>query len=259
MNSLGAETAVTLASASPSTIFLLGRTESKVAPVVAKIKELNPHISAIFIPIDLSTPSSTRNAAAQILRQSSHIDVLMNSAGIMALPEYSTATMSPGHPVEMQLATNHVGPFLLTCLLLPALGRAHSPRIVNLTSTAFETAPFSFSDYNFSDGKTYNRWVAYGQSKTANVLFTTSLSRKLKDIEAFVVHPGLVLETGIGKAVDEASWKEVWEMTEKMNIPKPTAKNMQEGCATGLVAALDPALNGLLPVFFPSAESTYKC
>lgn len=194
------ETAICLASASPSTIVLLGRTQSKITPVLEKIKELNPFISAFC------SPSSIKNAAARVLHETVQIDVLMNSARIMALPKYSTATMSPGHPVEMHLATNHLGHFLFTSLLLPALCRAPSPRIVGVTSTAFENAPFFFSDYNFSGGKTYNPWMAYGQSKTANVLFTTSLSQKQKGIGAFVIHPGMVLETGIGKAVEEASW-----------------------------------------------------
>jgi len=100
INSLGAETAICLASASPSTIVLLGRTESKITRVLEKIKRLNPSISALFIPIDFSSPSTIKNAAAQILRETSQIDVLMNSAGIMALPKYSTASMSPGHPIE---------------------------------------------------------------------------------------------------------------------------------------------------------------
>jgi NAD(P)-dependent dehydrogenase (short-subunit alcohol dehydrogenase family) len=75
-------------------------------------------------------------------------------------------------------------------------------------STAFELTPFSFSDYNFSEGKTYNPRMAYGQSKTANELFTTGLSQKQKGIQAFVVHPGMVNETSISSAVDEASWKQ---------------------------------------------------
>jgi NAD(P)-dependent dehydrogenase (short-subunit alcohol dehydrogenase family) len=142
--------------------------------------------------------------------------MLMNSAGIMALPKYSTASMLPGHPVEIHLATNHLGHFLFTSLLFPALRRASSPRIVNVTSTAFETTPFFFSDYNISEGKACNPRIAYGQSKTANVLFTTSLSQKQKDASVFVTHPGMVLETGISKAVDEAYWTQAWEMGKKM-------------------------------------------
>jgi NAD(P)-dependent dehydrogenase (short-subunit alcohol dehydrogenase family) len=149
----------------------------------------------------------------------------------------------------MQPATNHLGHFLFTGLLLSALRRAPSPRIVNVKSTAFELTPFSFSDFNFLEGKTYNPWIAYGQSKTSNVLFTKGLSLKYKDIQAFVVHPGMVNETGIGNTVDEASWKQAWEIAKEMNVAPPTVKNLQEGCATGLVAALDPALKGELDLF----------
>lgn len=93
--------------------------------------------------------------------------------------------------------------------------------------------------------------MAYGQSKTANVLFTNGLSQKQKDIEAFVVHPGTVLETGIGAAADEASWKQSWEIGKEMSVAPLTAKKLQESCATGLAAALDPALDGLF-LKFPS-------
>ena len=91
-NSLGVETVISLALASPATIVLLGRTESKVTTVLEKIKALSPSISAFFIPINLSSPSSIKDAAPQVLREISQIDVLMNSVGIMAPPKYSTFT-----------------------------------------------------------------------------------------------------------------------------------------------------------------------
>jgi NAD(P)-dependent dehydrogenase (short-subunit alcohol dehydrogenase family) len=123
-----------------------------------------------LVPIDLSSPSSIKNAVAQILRETSQIDVLMNSAGIMALPKYSTASMLLGHLVEMHLATNHLGHFLFTSLLFPALRRDSLPRIVNVTSTASETTPFFFSDYSFSEGKAYNPldslWTEQGSKRT---------------------------------------------------------------------------------------------
>jgi NAD(P)-dependent dehydrogenase (short-subunit alcohol dehydrogenase family) len=136
--------------------------------------DTEPLLSACFIPIDLSSTTSIKDAAAQVLCETSQISVLMNSAGIMALPKHSSVTTSPGHKVEMQFATNHLGRFPFTSLPFPAPRRAPSPRIVNLTSTAFELMPLSFSDCNFSEGQTYNSWMAYGQSKTANVLFTAA-------------------------------------------------------------------------------------
>jgi NAD(P)-dependent dehydrogenase (short-subunit alcohol dehydrogenase family) len=213
--------------------------------VLEEIKAINPSIHTSFVHIDLSSPTSVKKAAAEIMQKVSHIDVLMNSAGIMALPKYTTARMpSSGLPVELHLATNHLGHFLLASLLLPALRNAPSPRVVNITSTAFELTPFNFTDYNFSNGDTYNPWMGYGQSKTANNLFTVGLAQKVTDIQTFVLHPGRVEETGITKEVDEASWKQAEEIGKPLGIKAPAVKNLQEGCATGLVAALDPRLEG---------------
>lgn len=244
VNSLGAETAISLASASPDTILLLGRTLDKITPVQDQIKALDPTIRTSFVQIDLSSPTSIKIAASKILATCPIIDVLMNSAAIMALKDYTTYTMPSGLPVEAHLAVNHLGHFLLTSLLLPALHAAPSPRVVNITSTAFEYAPFPFDDCNFSSGTTYNPWAGYGISKTANNLFTVGLAKKRKEIKAFVLHPGMINETNIGANVDEESWKQAWAMAKEMGIPPPTRKTLQEGCATGLVAALDPELDG---------------
>lgn len=144
---IGAETAISLASANPKQLILLGRTEAKISPVLDEIKKINPAISAKFIKLDLGNLSSVRKAASTINERVSHIDVLINNAGIMAVKQY-TKTVDG---FESQLATNHLGHFLLTNLLMgKLLAAGEGAKIVNLSSMGYELSEFRFDDWNFS-------------------------------------------------------------------------------------------------------------
>lgn len=100
--------------------------------------------------------------------------------------------------LETSMAVNHWGPFLFTSLIYPkivAAGTKETPaRIVNITSRAFFFSGIRFDDVGFSDGKTYDKWIAYGQSKSANVLFANEIARRAKEkgvpVVAYSVHPG---------------------------------------------------------------------
>lgn len=168
--------------------------------------------------LDLSSQKSVRDAAAEINNTITKIDLLIANAGIMALP---TRTLSPDG-IELQFATNHIGHFLFTNLIMDKLRKAAattpgSTRVVMLTSNGHRFSPVRFHDYNF-DGKPipseeepgtqamigrgigapvfdeqgYDPFVAYGQSKTANILFALYLRAKLarEGIQAMSVHPG---------------------------------------------------------------------
>ncbi|KAK5085618.1 hypothetical protein LTR05_004905 [Lithohypha guttulata] len=245
-DSLAAEAAFSLASASspPAQIILLGRTLSKIQPVIDRITEANASIKTTFVNLDLSNLNTVRNCAAEIAKLTSRVDVLINSAGIMALENFQTSADG----FEMQLAACHIGHFLLTGLLLPLLKAAPAARVVTLTSMGYESSDFLFDDYNFSEGKTYNRWLAYGQAKTANVMFTTELARRASaqglDLKAYVVHPGVILSSGIMKELDMESLMKALEETKaeyaKQGIEyvPETPKSIEQGCATMLVASL---------------------
>ena len=153
-DSIAAEVAYNLASSSepPSQIILLGRTESKVQPVIEKISSINSSIKAQFIKVDLSDLKSVRQCANDVLAATSKIDTLINAAGIMAPEEYQKSTDG----FEMQLAACHIGHFLLTGLLLSQLEKSEAARVINLTSMGYEGSDFRFDDWNFSDGKTYD-------------------------------------------------------------------------------------------------------
>ncbi|KAL1793644.1 hypothetical protein ACET3X_008626 [Alternaria dauci] len=238
---LGARTALFLAAAKPAEVILLGRSEDKVAPVLKEIKAKIPSTTTRFVKIDLTSCASVRAAAAEVNSLVSKIDVLINNAGIMAVPFAITP-----EKVESHLGANHVGHFLLTNLLVPKLEAVGGgARVVNLSSAMYHFSPVMFDDYNFSDGKTYNAWKAYGQSKAANKMFAVALAKKLekKGIRSFSLHPGVIEETGLTSGVDPAAWAIVGPMVESKKTEMPKSKTMEQGFATSLAAALDPALD----------------
>lgn len=238
---LGAHTALCLAAANPAEIILLGRSEEKVSPVMKEISSISPSTIVRFIKIDLLSCASVRAAAAEINASVSKIDVLVNNAGIMGVK----FSLTPEN-VESQLGANHIGHFLLTNLIVPKLeASGGGARIVNVASAMYQLSPVMFDNYNFSDGKTYNAWEAYGQSKTANILFAVALAEKLekKGIKSYSLHPGVIHTTGLSE-VDQEAWPIVGALFESKKLEMPKEKTIGQGCATTLAAALDPSLDG---------------
>ncbi|KAK9233847.1 hypothetical protein V1525DRAFT_115672 [Lipomyces kononenkoae] len=165
----------------------------------------------------------------------------------MAVKDFETSKEG----IEIQFATNHIGHFLLTNLLMPKL-EAASPgaRIINVSSGGYVLSEVRFDDLNFEDGKSYIPWLGYAQSKTANILFTVGLAAMLKKrgIYSFSLHPGLIFGTNLGLHLDEESFKVLAEIGLERGFPTlvedERPKSLSEGCATGLVAALDDSLEG---------------
>ena len=139
--------------------------------------------------MDLVDPVSIDAFATQFLVTGRPLHMLINNAGIMATPLQRDA-----RGYESQFAANHLGHFQLTARLWPALWRAGGARVVTLSSRGHQRGELDFADPNFHH-RPYDRWQAYGQSKTANVLFTVELDRlgEGKGVRAFAVHPGAVL------------------------------------------------------------------
>ncbi|RYP02259.1 hypothetical protein DL764_005866 [Monosporascus ibericus] len=250
--SIGSSMATALARASPEHILIASRTAAKVEPVLAAIREVNPSVKATFVQVDLSHHDSVRRAAKEILEATaSKIDVLINSAGNMALKEY----MVDKQGIEMQLSANHIGHFLLTNLLVPVISAAadankkQGARIVNLCSLGYLISPFRFDDYNFSRGKTYDPWTGYGQAKTANILFTFGLAKRLKErgVTSFAAHPGSNLDTQLGSHLVMEDYNDIFEITKRNTgkdfvFDEPRFKTYAQIGATPLTAALDPDL-----------------
>lgn len=146
--------------------------------------------------LDLSSLQSVREFADGIKNDDIQVHILINNAGLVASQYKET---SDGF--ELHMGTNHLGPFLLTNLLLPQMKHGLPARIVNLSSCAHMLSPVDFNDFN--NKKDYEMWNVYGRSKTANILFTRQLAKVLEgtNIQVFCVHPGIVATTILGREV----------------------------------------------------------
>jgi NAD(P)-dependent dehydrogenase (short-subunit alcohol dehydrogenase family) len=140
------------------------------------------------VPLDLADLGSVRVAAQSVADAVERLDVLVNNAGVMAMPLRRTAD-----GFELQFATNHLGHYALTGLLLPALLRAEGPRVVTVSSNVHRMGRNDWSDPNW-ERRRYLKWPAYGQSKLANLLFTRELARRAHEASSALVavaaHPG---------------------------------------------------------------------
>ncbi|PYH63795.1 short-chain dehydrogenase [Aspergillus vadensis CBS 113365] len=254
--SIGSQIATSLAKAAPAHILIASRTLSKVQPVLDEIHAITSTIKTTAVQVDLSDHDSVRHAADKFLAAAPKLDVLINSAGVMAIKEYTLDKQG----IELQLSANHVGHFLLTNLLVPALEAASSARVVNLTSSGYLISPFRFEDWNYSNGKEYDPWTGYGQAKTANILFTYGLTQRLrhKGIAAIAVHPGYNGDTMLGSHLTWDDYSGISAVAKRNTgkefvFEEPRFKTYTQIAATPLIAALDPDLQALAPVFMQNS------
>ncbi|HET7194565.1 MAG TPA: oxidoreductase [Nocardioides sp.] len=187
LGGLGHYTALELARRGAKVI-LGGRTPEKLTETAGSIRAQVPHAELLQLQVDLADLESVRKAAAHAATFGP-IDVLVNNAGVMAPPYRRTVD-----GLEMQMATNHFGPFLLTGLLLPQLVSSSAGRVVTVSSQMHRTARRAPLDDPRSQERRYSKWPVYGQTKLANLLFTFELDRRLREAElpvkALAAHPG---------------------------------------------------------------------
>ncbi len=154
---IGAEAALTLAAASPKLIILAGRSLSKIEPVINNIESAYPNVATKYIPLDLSSQASVREAATSINASVESIDIVINNAAIMACPFSRTVD-----GIESQFGTNYVGHFLLTNLLMEkVLAAGDGARIVNVSSSAHRMADVRLQDWNFEVNPTAVQYNPY--------------------------------------------------------------------------------------------------
>jgi NAD(P)-dependent dehydrogenase (short-subunit alcohol dehydrogenase family) len=236
---LGLETARALA-AKGAHVVMAARNQEKAADAVADIRRAQPNASLEVVALDLGSQASVREAAEQILAAHEKIDVLVNNAGVMGIPERRTVD-----GFEMQFGVDHLGHYALTALLMPALLRAGAARIVTVTSTAHHMGRSVDPDNPHLEGK-YGPWRAYGQAKLANFHFGLGLQKRLAATGApaasLIAHPGLsntdlqavsVQETGGG-------------FSQKFfhRLAGSTGMSPAQGALSQLRAATDPAAKG---------------
>lgn len=169
-------------------VVMAARDQAKTQKAVASIRAELPHASLELQPLDLASLASVRQAAARILAGHPSIDVLVNNAGVMGIPERRTED-----GFELQLGVNHLGHFALTAQLLPALLQGTDARVVSVTSTGRHAGRALDPDNPHLRGR-YDPWRAYGQSKLANLHFALELDRRFRaagvPARSIVVHPG---------------------------------------------------------------------
>ncbi len=181
---LGLQTTLQLARHGAEVTMACRSRERGAAALSVVRDELGPDASVELSLLDLADLDSVRDFAD---RWQGPLDLLVNNAGIMAVPYGLTVD-----GFERQIGTNHLGPFALTGRLLPALREASAARVVTVSSQAHRSGSIAFDD--LQSARSYQRWLAYGQSKLANLLFTRELTRRLSragaTVSAAAAHPG---------------------------------------------------------------------
>jgi NAD(P)-dependent dehydrogenase (short-subunit alcohol dehydrogenase family) len=234
---IGLETTRALAAAGAK-LYVPVRNVDKAAETLATIERGE----VIPLPMDLGDFASVRRFVAEMLENESQIDLLINNAGIMACPE---ARIEGGW--ESQFGVNHLGHFVLTKGLLPALLAADSPRVVCLSSIGHRRGGVNFEDINF-ENTPYEKWTAYAQAKTANALFALGLDMKYADqgLRAFSVHPGGIM-TPLQRHLQNEEMVVLGWLDENGNLSELAAalfKSTTQGCTTTLWAATSDMLDG---------------
>ncbi|MFP5305026.1 MAG: oxidoreductase, partial [Gammaproteobacteria bacterium] len=185
---LGLDTCIALAAAG-ATVIMACRNPEKAAAAAAELRRRVPSAQPEPMALDLADLASVRSFAAELSARYDRLDVLINNAGVMAIPLQRTRD-----GFEMQIGTNHFGHFALTGLLFGLLQATAGARIVNVASLAHRwTRGLDLGDPGF-ERRRYNKWDAYGKSKLANLLFTFELDRRLRaahsGVAAVAAHPG---------------------------------------------------------------------
>jgi NAD(P)-dependent dehydrogenase (short-subunit alcohol dehydrogenase family) len=195
--------------------------------------------------LDLFDPASIDAFAARLQASGRPVHILVNNAGIM-----DTALARDARGFESQLATNHLGHFQLTARLWPALRSALGARVVCLSSRGHGRAAVDFDDAHFQR-RPYDKWTAYGQSKTANALFALALDVRgaALDVRAFSVHPGAIMTELVRSLSDEEL-----RATVARALTLSPLKNVEQGAATSVWCATSPQLDGMGGVYCEDAD-----
>ena len=231
---IGAETVRVLADAGAE-VTVAVRDPAKAGPTARNVR---------VAALDLSDLDSVAAFAAQ---WQGPLDVLVANAGVMAVPDLRLTAAG----WELQLATNYLGHFRLALALHGNLRASGSARLVVVSSGAHKDAPFDFDDPQFAR-RPYDRWLAYGQSKTADVLLAVGAAREwaADGITANAVNPGWIM-TGLQRHVDEDTMKAMGAMDEHgAIITQPYSKNLAEGASTTVLLAASAQVEGVTGRYF---------
>ena len=233
---LGVEAARVLALRGAKIVSVV-RDEAKGKAAAEATRERVPGADIELALLDLFDLDSVRRGADDIAARFPKIDRLINNAGVMMCPLGRTK-----EGLDTQLGTNHLGHFVLTARLIENVVAGSPARIVNLSSGGHRMSPLRFDD-PFFERDEYDKFVAYGQAKTANVLFSVGLDKRYKDrgVRSYAVHPGAI-HTELARHMGADDVKHLMAMrpqSEPMRF-----KSVEAGAATTVWAATSPELDG---------------
>lgn len=221
---------------------------------VEKAKKNLQNINNIEIEkMDLMNPNSIDIFAEKFLNSKRPLHLLINNAGIMWVP-----LRRDNRGIESQLATNYLAEFQLCAKLFPALKRANGARVVNVSSQGHQFAPFNFEDPNF-ESREYETLQAYGQSKTALILFSLEMDNRVREhnIRVFSLHPGSIGGTDLAREAPLELFIKMGFADEKGNMKPEVLSNLKsisQGAATTLWCATNSKLNNLGGIYCEDVE-----
>lgn len=236
---LGLCTARALAAAGADVV-IAARNQERAAEAKERIQAAIPAASLTIVKLDLGSLDSVKVAAEEVLASHDTIDLLVNNAGVMGIPQSRTAD-----GFEMQFGVDHLGHFALTARLLPALLKAPAARVVTVTSTAHHMGRAVDPDNPNLDGR-YGPWRAYGQAKLANFHFGLGLDQLFRDAGApaasLVAHPGLSNTELQAVSVEETDGG----LSQRffLMLARTVGMSPGEGALSQLRAATDPGAKG---------------
>jgi NAD(P)-dependent dehydrogenase (short-subunit alcohol dehydrogenase family) len=212
------------------------RDSEKGGRAIDQIRESVPDADIEIAVLDLSDLDSVRRGGDEIAKRFPKIDRLINNAGVMACPLGRTA-----QDFELQLGTNHLGHFVLTSRLIASVLAGSPGRVVNLSSGGHQLSSFRFDD-PFFEKEPYDKWVAYGQAKTANILFSVGLDKRFKGrgVRAFAVHPGAIM-TELGRHLQP---EDIKVLMDRRGGREMVYKTVPQGAATTVWTATTSDLDG---------------
>jgi NAD(P)-dependent dehydrogenase (short-subunit alcohol dehydrogenase family) len=235
---LGVETARALA-AHGAHVVMAARDSAKLSNAIDAIRAKHPSASLEAGSVDLASLASVRAFTEAVRAKHDRIHMLIANAGVMATPLAHTAD-----GFELQFGTNHLGHFALVNRLVPLLLRAAPSRVVIVSSYGHQMSDVDLDDPNF-ERTPYDKFVSYGRSKTANVLFTVALDRRLRErgVRCFTLHPGGIL-TELGRHMVPADLDVMKSRASNSNSYKIPFKSVAAGAATSVWGATSPDLAG---------------
>ncbi len=247
---IGFETARALLTAGAEVIFAV-RDPQKGEEAAQELRKSTGNEQAHVLTLDLASLQSVRAAAAQFLSRWSRLHILINNAGVMATPQGSTVD-----GFERQFGTNHIGHFALAQQLLPALQAAAPARVVALSSSGHRRSDIHFEDIQYKN-RPYDKWEAYGQSKTADALFGVGFNQHFaqEGITANAVHPGGI-HTELQRYVPQEEWRALGWMDEHGNV-NPVFKTPEQGAATSVWAAVGKELEGVGGLYLEDCQEAH--